>query len=71
MNMTDALCAMGAAVSRALGLNGTVTETCSRAPLTIGNEAGAIISRVAGSPGRRVAGSPGRRVALPARALES
>ncbi len=31
--------------------------------LTSGDDAPAIISRVAGSPGRRVAGSPGRRVA--------
>ena len=43
--------------------DGGASEIRSPDGLTTGDDAGAIISRVAGSPGRRVAGSPGRRVA--------
>ena len=43
--------------------DGGASDIRSPDGLTTGDDAGAIISRVAGSPGRRVAGSPGRRVA--------
>jgi len=52
----DMLRAAGVALAGAP--DGRVTEICSSDALTTGDEAGAIISRVAGSPGRRVAGSP-------------